>query len=192
MLSVASDWNLWIWYFYPLRPALCVALVVFCRWQPTARAMRIAPVVIALALLTLVKVADARWPEGDMPDMVAIGEDVQQFALTHPGVYAMGDRAGSVGYLLPDPLVQTEGLMMDRAFLEEIRRALPLRQALAPYHVRYYIATQAPPYKACFHAVEPSQAGATSPHLTQDFCESPVAVFDQPDRRTAIYDLGSQ
>jgi hypothetical protein len=97
-----------------------------------------------------------------------------------------------VAYLLPQPLIQTEGLVMDRAFLADIQRELPLRAALAQYEVRYYIATSYPPYATdCFHAVEPWQAGPASPHMTADFCEQPVAVFQQNDVRTMVYDLTS-
>ena len=189
MLSSVSDWPLWMWYFYPLRPALCIALVLLLRWQPVTRLARHWSVAVLLALFAVGKLFTGRWSEGDMGPMVDIGADVQRFALSHPGVYAMGDRAGSVGYLLSQPLVQTEGLVMDRSFLESIRHAGSLREALAPYKVRFYIATQKPPYAPCFHAVEPIQAGPASPHLTQDFCHPPAAIFDQGDARTAVYDL---
>lgn len=189
LLSCVSDWPLWMWYFYPLRAALCIALVVLLRWQPVTRVASYGAVAVLLAVFALAKLFTARWTEGDMRPMVDIGRDVQRFALTHPGVYAMGDRAGSVGYLLPQPLVQTEGLVMDRSFLEAIAHAGSLREALAPYGVRFFIATEKPPYAPCFHASEPIQAGPASPHLTQDFCSPPVAIFDQGDARTAIYDL---
>ena len=72
----------------------------------------------------------------------------------------MGDRAGTVGYLLPGPLVQTEGLMMDLNFLKLIQNKTPLLEALADYNVRYYISSIVnPPSSGCFHAVEPLQAG---------------------------------
>ena len=189
MLSLVSDWMLWPWYFYPFRPALCVAFILLLRWEPVWRSLRYAVVPLVLVLFALARLYTARWTEGDMPAMVEVGHDMQQFASTHPGVYAMGDRAGIVGYLTPQPLVQTEGLMMDRPFLEAMRHAVPLREALAPYNVRFYVATDYPPYAPCYHAAEPFQAGPSSPHLTAEFCSPPLAVFDQGDMRTAVYDL---
>ncbi len=188
MISLVSDWQLWGWYYYPFRPALCVAFAVLLRWQPAVRSLRFPVVSLLLALLAIGRLYTARWTQGDMPGMVNTGRQVQQFALTHPGVYAMGDRAGSVGYLLPEPLVQTEGLVMDRAFLERMRRGVPLRDALKPYNVRYYVATAYPPYGTCYHAAEPAQAGPRSPHMTADLC-GPVAVFEGDDMRTLIFDL---
>lgn len=189
MLSCVSDWMLWMWYFYPLRPALCIAFVLFARWTKIRRPLNHPAVAVLLTVFAMGKLYTARWTEGDMAPMVEIGSQVQRFAITHPGVYAMGDRSGSVGYLLPQPMVQTEGLMMDRGFLEKIRHRLPLGEALAPYRVQFYVVTEQPPYTPCHHVMEPTQAGPASPHLTGDLCGPPLAIFDQGETRTAIYSL---
>jgi hypothetical protein len=101
----------------------------------------------------------------------------------------MGDRAGMAGYLIPAPIIQTEGLMMDKRFLISIRNRTPLRTALNQYHVRYYIATTPEPYSGCFHAVEPKQAGPQSPKMEGDFCQPPVATFVNSGAWTYIFDL---
>jgi hypothetical protein len=79
---------------------------------------------------------------------------------------------------------------MDRDFLANIQQQLPLRKALAKYNVRYYIATTYPPYATgCLHVAEPYQAGHESPHMAADLCDPPVAVFEQRDLKTLIFDL---
>jgi hypothetical protein len=142
-------------------------------------------VVIAFAYLFL-----NGWPRQQL-DIGDAARNVQQFAATHPGIYAMGDRSGQVAYLLPDPMIQLEGLMMDRSYLDYLRHQTPLKSVLAAYHARYYIATEYG-ITPCFKAVEPFQAGVHSDHLRDQFCNPPVAVFPEGKLQTVIFDLGPQ
>ena len=68
-----------------------------------------------------------------------VGVQLQQFEQTHPGVYAMGGGSGMPGYLLRSPIIQTEGLMMDPAYLQHIRHQDDLLPTLRSYGVRYYV-----------------------------------------------------
>jgi hypothetical protein len=104
----------------------------------------------------------------------------------------MGDRSGAVGYLLDEPVVQTEGLMMDAPYLELIRKQLPLREVLKRYNVRYYVGSAKKPFTGCFNAKEPAQAGPHSSHLEADFCEAPVARWSFAGVQTMIFDLHPQ
>jgi hypothetical protein len=191
ILSCLSDWQLWGWYFYTFRVALCIAFALFCLWTPTASILRQPIVGYVAALVMLALIFRTHSATGAQYQLLEIAEDVRGFASTHPGVYAMGDRSGMVAYLLPEPIIQTEGLVMDKAFLVNIQQQVPLRTALAKYGVRYYIATTYPPYATgCVHIAEPYQAGPASAHMSADFCQQPAAVFQQRDLRTSIYDLG--
>ena len=108
------------------------------------------------------------------------GMDISRFAQSHPGVYAMGDRAGAVGYLVNAPVVQLEGLMMDKEFLRNIRSERDLLDVLKQDHVRYYIrvsTSSVPDADGCFRAKEPVQAGPDSPTMSAHICKVPVAVF---------------
>jgi hypothetical protein len=140
----------------------------------------------------LVRLATTVWPPGQL-DFYQTAIEVREFAVTHPGIYAMGDRAGMIAYLLPYPLVQTEGLVMDRAFLEHIRRQDDLAQTLALYHVRYYIGSSwesAPSYRnGCYYAVEPVEAGAESPHMQGKLCQDPLLRVKHNGVETLIFAL---
>lgn len=191
MLSCLSDWMLWMWYFYPFRLSLCVALALIFSWDPVIRLTQKPAMIVLLVVISVVKLFTARWAPGDVPEMVEAGQRVATFSQTHPGTYAMGDRAGSVGFLMRHPLVQTEGLMMDLSYLESLRRQGSLRGALRLRGVRYYIATSSAPMPQCFQASEPSQAGPDSPHLQDLFCDAPIARFKEGEVTTAIFDLQS-
>ena len=188
ILCCVSDWTLWGWYMYPLRPALCISFLIFCLWPPTRRLME-RPVVTGLLLcIVFASLAVLRWTR-QQTDIYAATLDIEHFSLTHPGTYAMGDRAGRVAYLLPYPVVQTEGLMMDRNYLDFIKRQAPLREVMAHYHVRYYVATAYVPFSGCFEAGEPAKSGPTSAKMRGEFCEPPAATYMHDGIETLIFDL---
>jgi hypothetical protein len=192
VLSVRSDWEMWPWYAWVWRPALCASLAlcfspsVNIRWLRTRWTHALATATLLVRLGTTV------WPPGQL-DFYQTAVEVREFAVTHPGIYAMGDRAGMIAYLLPYPLVQTEGLVMDRAFLEHIRRQDDLAQTLALYHVRYYIGSSwesAPSYRnGCYYAVEPVEAGAESPHMQARLCQDPLLRVKHNGVETLIFAL---
>ncbi|HEX6771726.1 MAG TPA: hypothetical protein VF126_06855 [Acidobacteriaceae bacterium] len=191
-LSFLSDWFLWSWYLYTYNIAACAVLCLALaaaesrpiRW-PT-RAVVVCSLLVAV--LESGQMLRNRASE-DLPN-VSNGLRLVEFTKTHPGIYAMGDLAGAAGYLLPYPMVQTEGLVMDRTFLEKVRRQEDLISVLRSYGVRYYIASV--DFKSdgpCFDAIEPRRAGATSAHMRATLCGKPVLQYDVSYWRTRIYDL---
>ena len=188
ILSCVSDWTLWGWYMYPIRIALCISFVIFCLWLPSARILQQTAVVSMLTLSVFVGLALLRWTR-QQTDIYDASLEIARFAETHPGTYAMGDRAGRVAWLIPDPIVQTEGLMMDRTYLDFVKHQTPLRETLAHYNVRYYVATAYTPFSGCFQASEPAKAGPSSAHMRAQFCEAPQASFLHDGIQTLIYDL---
>lgn len=188
ILSWVSDWQLWGWYFYMLRPALLVAFLVLLETPQLRRLLAWTPPLALLVLITLSRILSVQWNE-QQPEIIDAAEALYHFSITHPGVYAMGDRSGAVGYLLQQPMIQTEGLMMDREYLTLISNQLPLRTVLARYGVRYYVASSLKPYAGCFDAKEPAQAGSHAPVLRDEFCEPPIAEWKFAGWETMVFDL---
>ena len=188
ILCCVSDWTLWGWYYYPLRTAFFISLFIFALYPPLARVLQRPAVVGLLVLAVFVALGLMRWRRQQV-DIYDASVEIARFAQTHPGLYAMGDRAGRVAALMPDPILQTEGLMMDRPYLELIRRQTPLREALARYNVRYYVGTAYEPFTGCFQASEPAKAGPRSAHMRAQFCEAPEATFSHEGVETLIFDL---
>jgi hypothetical protein len=187
-LSVVSDWTLWGWYMYPLRTAVCVSFVILCLTPFTASLFNRRPVAVLMVLTVFAGLALMRWTR-QQSDIYEASVDIVSFAQSHPGVYAMGDRAGRVAYLLDQPIIQTEGLMMDRSYLDLIASQTPLRAALARYNVRYYVATAYHPFTGCFEASEPAKAGPASAHMRAEFCSPPLATFLHNGHQTLIFDM---
>ena len=190
LLSIRSDWGMWPWYAWVWRPATCAAVIVLLHpVAGTARWRHRATLAALIALLAL-RVAASVWRPGQL-DFYQAAVDVQRFSQSHPGIYAMGDRAGMAAWLLPYPLVQTEGLVMDKTFLEHIRRQDPLLPVLRGYGVRYYIANEWAGESLmegdCFHAAEPSEILSLSPRMQGLFCDPPLMQVTHQGITTRIY-----
>jgi hypothetical protein len=198
ILFWVSDWKLWGWYSYSLRPAVAVTILllarVFEQRYPVPAARRFSAAVLFCAVAVLFT---ARYKvDSIMLDIAHAAEAMRPFAARHPGRYAMGDRAGMVGYELNQPLIQTEGLVMDKAYLNHILHREPLLPVLEQYDVRYYVGfIQYPQTKStesvtgCFSAREPAQAGPNSPVMKAEICNPPIWQFEGPSGKTMIFDL---
>ena len=202
VIAVLSDWPVWTWYFYSSLLALSVAIALFAGQITSpfrfSRAFQWAlmsaiGVYCAANLAHIAIFSIAQRGQVGTASRVLAADHIERFAETHPGRYAMGDRAGVVAEVLPDPIIQTEGLVMDMTFMKHLRAQEPLLPVLREYGVRYYIASVHPgtPYAPCLKANEPAQAGPTSAHMTALICSPPEAVYRTDDYVTLIYDLNT-
>jgi hypothetical protein len=188
LLSILSDWWIPDWYYYAMKIAFCISLAYWFAKPFVYPVVKLPLVRVVLVAVGVFSVLDNWWPVTSV-NIYDTAVDMHAFEATHPGIYAMGDRGGKVGYLLDNPMVQVEGLVMDKAFLEHIKRAEDLHTTLRDYNVRYYIATSHQPFSGCFQAVEPYQAGPSSPTLRGEFCSTPIAQFQHANVQTLVYDM---
>jgi hypothetical protein len=191
LLCVLSDWPLWYWYFYPLVLACLGCGAALSVWlRPTERTW----VMLALGL-TVVSVGyraayNRSHPPSKNPLFLA-ARDVASFAESHPGIYAMGDRGGTVAYLMNSPLIQLEGLMMDRAYLKRLQERPALDTMLREYGVRYYVSTDATLKDGCFTTREPLESGPDSAYMIGRMCRQPIAIFLHDGFVTRVFDVGT-
>ena len=189
-----SDWPIWPWYLYsfPLAATGCMVLLFHTSSASQATQPRVAgPLLQGLVLLLFLLIA---WTgtldrEQNRTSWYLFARDIEAFAASHNGIYAMGDCAGTTGYLIHQPVIQLEGLVMDAPFLDNIRKQRNLNQVLSEYNVRYYITIRADRSDGCYRTIEPVLAGADSPHMSGTFCQPPVALYPHGDKSVYIFDL---
>lgn len=188
VLSLSSDWGLWIWYRYPfLLSAIAGVLLLretLLGWSWTQYILAPATFVLcALFCLGLRKT-----PQNTQILNLAI--ELKGFAAGHPGIYGMGDAAGTPAAVMGKPVVQLEGLVMDKKFLENIREERNLLDVLRAYRVRYYVSTNAlSSANGCFDLSEPKVAGPRSPHMRATLCKAPVKYFASGEYEVWVFDL---
>jgi hypothetical protein len=199
VLSVLSNWVLPPWYLYSFVGAACgIWLVLLSRSGALghAAARWAAPVSLAACAALLIIFAAVQWRNSTRPQKIVYSvyfaaRDLHAFAMTHPGIYAMGDHAGIPGMLIDEPILQTEGLVMDKPYLSAIRQQQDLKRVLESYGVRYYVASNPEISKGCLEATEPSPivAGPSSDRMRGTFCSTPVDHFSYNGRQTYVLDL---
>jgi hypothetical protein len=195
--SLHTDWPLLEWYLYPV--ALHAIFLAFLDAPAAADgkngdlAIGIATMICALACVSLVGVRDSRLAYHQGALVEAARRLQRLFADDPRAVIAMGDRAGAVGQALPNRLIQLEGLVMDREYLETFRRAQSISDVLDRYGVDYYIATGARlESDGCYTTWEPSQAGADSFRLESHVCAPVVATFTLDGNTTVVFRLRNE
>lgn len=180
VLSFTSDWPLWTWYLYVLVPVLgLLGPAAFSGLRWTAPVPLQVAFTGAVVLVLCIALAGLTKLNPEELDLYQSSLAVQQFAATHPGRYAMGDRAGTPAWLMSQPIVQLEGLVEDKQFLSHIKQQQPLPQVLAALGVDYYISAGAQQDGPCFSFREPYQAGPKSPTMRGRLCEEPLSESGQ-------------
>jgi hypothetical protein len=193
--AIRSDWSLWAWYFYPVPAVAFMAAAngralftgrnngfsLYNRFMFTTAALS-ATVILFLSLViwifyTFPIYQTSEMGKGKVDILHIAGLKIKTFEEQHAGVYAMGDRAGIVGYLLKSPLIQMEGLVMDKNYMGRMIKTNNVKDLLAPYNVDYYIASNPTQLNdSTFIVTEPFQSNGFSHRITDtirwNICDS--------------------
>jgi hypothetical protein len=187
-----SDWPIWPWYLYSFPLAMTGGFLLFfnrCR-VPQALVFQHACQCLQGSVILLAFLFAAACVSGPAKSSWYVyGRDIEAFSQNHHGLYAMGDCAGTATYLINQPVIQLEGLVMDAPFLENIRQGRNLNEVLNSYNVRYYVTADAALRDGCYKTVEPIQAGSDSPHMHGSFCQAPIASYPHGHATLYIFDL---
>lgn len=187
-LAIRSSWQIWGWYLYPTLVCFGLTLTAFGevaiqrvagRVTLSARLLSAGVLAGALAAALGLSLRLAASP-GNNESVRAAALELARFAKTHPGRYAMGDRAGLTALLVGESFLQLEGLVADQALLTSIQRERPLLDELRERNIDYFVS--ALPIDqlgggACQQVTEPKPglAGALSPKMRGTVCG---AIFD--------------
>ncbi|HEY6460242.1 MAG TPA: hypothetical protein VIY73_08820, partial [Polyangiaceae bacterium] len=191
--NALTGWIFFGWYAYPLAAALVtgltlVGLVAATRLGEEARRRAGAAVVAGAALLASGEAIDHFVTHGPMwsvedNGLLAMSVDLSGRLSDRQGRFAMGAIGGFVTYLLRKPVVQTEGLIEDRAMVEHIRSEDALGAVLRAYQVDYLIVSQ---YRGrmekkdgCYLVTQPDAewAGKRVAKMRGALCAEPVVHF---------------
>lgn len=174
VLSLLSDWTVWPWYFYSITLAALAAFALLANLVPRQAML---PCMSVYAAALVLYAASYAWKGPNSVTVFQSSLQTARYMDAHPGVYLMGDQAGTTAYLSHQPIVQTEGLVMDKHFLELMRARTPLRQVADAYRASYYAKIGGEYQGNCLHLAEPANAGPTSPVMQGVICHAPMAVF---------------
>ena len=189
--ALLSGWVLFPWYFYffVMAVGLAAALLVAALRRRNALGRVGIPLGAIMAVIFPIGFVAAAKPDSFQVGEAAIAARLQAFSVDHPGVYAMGDAAGTPAWMTKQPVVHLEGLMMSDDFLDRIRQGQPLEQVFRDYHVNYYVAMRASEGNdGCLRFVEPNpeQASPRAPHMAMTICNPPIEVIPPGPRHPML------
>lgn len=185
LTAARSDWQMWPWYFYPDYVALTLSWMAVVHWGRGERALPVFEKLAYALVLFFVFLSSGYScfyafvsPAFNKPESPKEAVIVAAFMDSHPGLYAMGDRAGRIGYLSRQPMIQLEGLVMDKTYLETLRgQGMTLHGLLEKYGVDYYIVSVEKNASGCYDVVEPYFGGAHTVKVKGEFCAEPFEDF---------------
>lgn len=192
----STQYPIYSWYFYPVAISLPMMMILGFPKIVHNRMPWLAVAVVA-SILMVRDVVTIRPSSADAVPRFQMAMQLRQWAHDHPGRYAMGDRAGLTGYLLPMPLIQLEGLVADRDMLDFIRSQAHILDVFAHYSVDYYVRTRSrptpPDSDGCYDAHEPINVhGSRTKRLTGVICEKPAFRFVASNgMETAVFKVGA-
>jgi hypothetical protein len=138
----------------------------------------------------------------DPHSVYAHAKKIQPFIATHPGIYAMGDRAGLTAYLIGQPVIQLEGLACDHTMVKFMKERTDLQDVLRHYSAQYLIESTdnigLDTANGCFTIEEPhkEQAGELAPKMRTTLCRNPEAIIETRANgygvKTYIFELDSR
>jgi hypothetical protein len=89
--------------------------------------------------------------------------------------------------VLPNRVIQLEGLVMDKAFLGYLRHATSIMDVLKRYGVDYVATGPRVQAESCYLTSEPSQAGDDSFKLKSRVCAPVVDTFTLDGYATVVF-----
>ena len=154
----------------------------------------IAPAFILLLATTAVIMFHSKPAEFIPNPLHDAGIQIKDFSDQHPGIYAMGDRAGIVGFLLNTPLVQLEGIVGNRDLLSKISSQKNLIEFFDENNIDYYIATNPTKADSCWLLEEPKIPGSDAPRMRGQVCSDPIFTYEAvlDDVTTMIFQVNGE
>ena len=154
VLALRLSWPAYVWYFYPFPISAGAALLeiqgqmgpkgqhFFAGFASTGRILIVLIAAFVLykdipGLTTHLNLVESETRA--QPNIYIHALGIKPFTDSHPGRYAMGDRAGLTEFITGQPILQMEGLAADETLVDSIRARADLLNVLRKYGVHYYI-----------------------------------------------------
>jgi len=154
LLCLKLSWSSYVWYFYPYPIAAAASLFEMLERLPVKLrggvnklAFLALPTILVIAAVVLYhdilgltsKINLVESETRAQPNIYIHALGIKPFTDSHPGRYAMGDRAGLTAFITGKPILQLEGLAADQPLVDSIAASADLLNVLRKYGVHYYI-----------------------------------------------------
>src|SRR5690606_27714086 len=185
---IFSGWYYWSWYYYIFFPSIVIFFILVVELKLLNNLLKkLLPIAAILIILFYFHLSRKHEPYDTLCYENAI--NVMKYEKSHLGKYAMGDKAGMVAYLIESPLVQLEGLVMDKNYIYQLKSSANLTELLNKYNVDYYIANNAKKLERGYFVEEPYKIHKYVHTTVDTLFTQPDLVKDRKDWKMQIFDL---
>ncbi|MBN1496601.1 MAG: hypothetical protein JXA07_07520 [Spirochaetes bacterium] len=196
--SLVSDFPIWPWYLYPWIISFVASLIVLHNLTKRVNLLRTIGygAFIGTCLLIFYSYIVTRHISESSPEnngMYVEAVKISEFFKNdNTSIIGIGDRAGIASYLLKNPVIQLEGLVMDREYLRHIENQDNLIKVLKKYEVSYYIIHRIERDSSrCYRVIEPVQGGTVSKKMKGVLCYAPEHEFTVHNVKTCIFRISN-
>lgn len=148
--SFFSGWVYWSWYFYSIIFSYIITTYYLLKYLKLNKNL----ILLFTITILLYNLAFSFFKKPTSYDIYNEANEIKNFEKKYVGIYGMGDRAGLPSYYINSNLIQLEGLMMNRQYLEDLK-SMKLIDLLKKYNVEYYISYNPKPLGGKFVIAEP-------------------------------------
>ncbi len=186
---IFSGWWFWSWYYYIFYPSIIIFFILIVQTDFFIKYLRkflpLSAILIILFFFNFIK----RSNDISKTLLYENAIKVAEFEKENPGIYAMGDKAGLVSYLIESPVVHLEGLVMDKKYISVLKTTPKLLDILEKYKVDFYIANNAKKIDEGYFVEEPTKNHRYMITSADTIDITPIIVEDTHGWQFQIFDL---
>lgn len=186
--SMFSGWILWPWYFYMFIPSIIAFAILFKQ-----NLQKIDNTAVLYSISAIIVIYSLTFAFGKKPNeykLYSITAGIKMFEENHKGIYAMGDCAGTPSFVIKSPVVQLEGLVMDKEYLSIFKKG-NLKSIFEKYKIHYYITYKSIMIDSIWYCTEPSE---DHPYIRKARCKmkfNPIDTINYHGINMFIFDVKS-
>jgi hypothetical protein len=175
--SLRSSWKLWDWHFYYLSFSTPFILYEFLkRFKNCYRYIYYCITIFFVSTFSYLFIKDYNV---DNDHMLNLSIKISNYYANQNNgyVFAMGDMAGKVSFLLKKPVVQLEGLVTGNSMIEMIRMEKSLCDIFKKFQIDVYLTNSVSKKNLYYEVYEPTQAGDNGKKVSALIKGEPEQIF---------------
>jgi len=175
--SLRSSWKLWDWHFYYLSFSTPFILNEFLKiLKNYFRYFYYCVTIFFVSTFFYLTIKDYNINNDHMLNLSIQISDYYN-KQNNDKVFAMGDMAGKVSFLLKKPVVQLEGLVSGRSMIEMIRMEKSLCDVFKKFQIDVYLTNSVFKKNLYYEVYEPAQAGDNGKKVSALITGEPEQIF---------------
>ena len=188
--SLRSAWPLWTWHFFFLAistPFLLNDLLGLFKLKKK----NISNLIGIFFVLSYFYIFYKNFNKDNDHILILAQKISQHYANSADKIFAMGDMAGKLSYLLDGKLIQLEGLVGGKKIRERIKKEENLCNLFRDLNVDVYLTSKIIRKDQYIYVSEPTQNSKNIKKMRGKFIDDNIRIFSSSDLKVYAFDLNT-